>query len=182
MLTDGPGIELYSQHCQVFGVLTGTLDRKTGHDSLLITLLDRSRKTGHDSLLITLLDRSYTQCTVAMSFYLFRALEMTGLYEYTDQYWDIWRKMLKNNCTTCVEAEAYARSECHGWGALALYELPCTILGVRPAAPGFGKVRIAPVPGYLTSASGEVKTPRAEGMEAETGPSANDSHYLLTAL
>lgn len=186
MLTDGPGIELYSQHCQVFGVLTGTLDRKTGHDSLLKTLLDRS----------------YTQCTVAMNFYLFRALEMIGLYEYTDQYWDIWRKMLKNNCTTCVEAEAYARSECHGWGALALYELPCTILGVRPAAPGFGKVRISPVPGYLTSASGEVKTPRGivkvswekkeeglcldyslpEGMEAETGPSANDSHYLLTTL
>ena len=140
--------------------------------------------------------------TVAMSFYLFRALEKTGLYEYTDQYWNIWRKMLKNNCTTCVEAESYARSECHGWGALALYELPCTILGVRPAAPGFGKVRIAPVPGYLTSASGEVKTPRGvvkvswekkekglcldyslpEGVEAATGPSANDSQYLLTTL
>lgn len=32
-------------------------------------------------------------------------------------------------------------------------------LGVRPAAPGYKKVRIAPVPGYLTSASGVVKTP-----------------------
>ena len=71
---------------------------------------------------------------------------------------------------------------------------------VRPAVPGFGKVRIAPIPGYLTSASGEVKTPKGivkvswekkeeglcldyslpKGVEAETGPSANDSHYLLT--
>lgn len=63
------------------------------------------------------------------------------------------------HCTTCVESEAYARSECHGWGALILYELPSITLGVRPAAPGYKKVRIAPVPGYLSSASGVVKTP-----------------------
>lgn len=30
---------------------------------------------------------------------------------------------------------------------------------MRPAVPGYKKVRIAPVPGYLTNASGIVKTP-----------------------
>ena len=44
-------------------------------------------------------------------------------------------------------------------GALILYELPSITLGVRPAAPGYKKVRIDPVPGYLTSAFGIVKTP-----------------------
>src|SRR3712207_8337079 len=41
--------------------------------------------------------------------YLFRALEKTGLYAYADKYWDAWRRMLENHCTTCVESEAYAR-------------------------------------------------------------------------
>lgn len=97
-----------------------------------------------------------------MSFYLFRALEKAGLYEYTDQFWNAWRNMLDMHCTTCVESEAYSRSECHGWGALILYELPAVTLGVRPAAPGYGKVHIAPVPGYLSWARGKVKTPRGD--------------------
>ena len=97
-----------------------------------------------------------------MCFYLFRALEKTGLYAYTDQYWDIWRRMVRNGCTTCVEAEGHARSECHAWGALALYELPSVVLGVRPAAPGYGKIAVSPVPGMLTSAGGTVHTPRGD--------------------
>lgn len=63
------------------------------------------------------------------------------------------------HCTTCVESEAYPRSECHAWGSLILYELPSVTLGVRPAAPGYQKVKIAPVTGYFTCASGNVKTP-----------------------
>lgn len=143
MLTDGPGVEEYSQHCQVFAVLTGT-----GEPGLL---RENLRKTiGSDE---------FAQCTVAMRFYLFRALEMTGMYEYTNQYWDAWRKMIASHCTTCVESEAYARSECHAWGALILYELPAVTLGVRPAEPGYRKIRIHPQAGYLTSASGTVFTP-----------------------
>ncbi|MDO5336751.1 MAG: alpha-L-rhamnosidase C-terminal domain-containing protein [Eubacteriales bacterium] len=143
MLQDGPGIEEYSQHCQVFAILTDTADIETGRQNLLKTIRHKE----------------YTQCTVAMRFYLFRALEKTGLYQYTNQYWEAWRKMIANHCTTCVESEAYARSECHAWGALALYELPGTVLGVRPAEPGYRKIQIAPVSGYLTSAAGRVKTP-----------------------
>lgn len=143
MLQDSPGVEEYSQHCQVFGILTNTIEAESGQKILLKTVLDKN----------------YTQCTVAMSFYLFRALEKTGLYQYTDQYWNVWRKMIEDHCTTCIESETYARSECHGWGALVLYELPSVTLGVRPAVPGYGKILIAPVTGYLTHASGKVKTP-----------------------
>ena len=143
MLQDGPGIDEYSQHCQVFALLTDTVDLETGKKNLLRTMNEEG----------------YAQCTVAMRFYLFRALEKTGLYAYTDQYWEAWRNMIKMHCTTCVESEAYSRSECHAWGALILYELPSITLGVRPAAPGYKKVRIAPVPGYLKNASGTVKTP-----------------------
>lgn len=144
LIMDGPGIEEYSQHCQVFACLTDTVEEENAKTNLLRTIKEPG----------------FAQCTVAMRFYLFRALEKMGLYEYTDQYWDTWREMLKNHCTTCVESEDYTRSECHAWGSLALYELPQTVLGVRPAAPGYEKIKVHPVPGYLTSAKGKVKTPR----------------------
>lgn len=45
-------------------------------------------------------------------------------------------------------------------GALILYELSSVILGVRPAKTGYEELKINPVPGYLTSASGYVITPK----------------------
>lgn len=146
MLTDGPHRSEVSQHAQVFGILTDTLTAEEGRRNLLAAIEDAA----------------IPQCTVAMAFYLFRALEKTGLYAYADRYWDIWRRMLANGCTTCVEAEDYARSECHAWGALALYELPSVTLGVRPAAPGYAKIAVRPVSGYLTGASGAVRTPKGD--------------------
>ena len=139
-------VDLGGQHGQVFGVLTGVLNREEGRKALLETILNPG----------------YARCTVAMRCYLFRALEETDLYEYTDQYWDLWREMVKNGCTTSVESDTNPRSECHAWGALALYELPSVVLGVRPAAPGYEKIRVAPVPGTLTCASGTVYTPVGE--------------------
>ena len=143
-LRDGPHRTERSQHAQVFGILTDTLDEDTGRRAMMASFHDRR----------------IAQCSVAMSFYLYRALEKVGLYRYTDRYWEIWRQMVRSGCTTCVEAEGYSRSECHAWGALALYELPSVVLGVRPAAPGYEKIEIRPVPGYLTHASGVAMTPR----------------------
>ena len=94
-----------------------------------------------------------------MAFYLFRALEETGLYEYTQEYWGIWRRMLAKHSTTCIEDEIQERSDCHAWGALILYELPAVILGVRPLEPGYRSVAIRPRPGYLREAEGDVVTP-----------------------
>ncbi len=144
MIQDGPGIEEYSQHCQVFAVLTDTLDIETGSKNIIETLNHK---------------QNYAQCSVAMAFYLYRALEKVGLYEYTDGLWDLWRDMYKRNLTTCVEDGLEERSDCHAWGALALYELPAAVLGVRPAAPGFKEIEIKPVAGYLDWAEGEVFTP-----------------------
>ncbi len=140
---DGPGIRDYSQHCQVFAILTGMVSKEEGRVLLQRSLDDKEK---------------YAQCTVSMAFYLFRALEITGLYERTNEIWNIWRKMVKDNLTTCVENDLDGRSDCHAWGALLLYELPATILGVRPAAPGFEKIEIAPNPGYLNWAKGRVAT------------------------
>lgn len=145
LLTDGPGLDAYCQHVQVFAALTDTL---TGNEA-------------KNALLYTLKHPELPHCSVAMGYYLFRALEKTGLYEHTDALWDKWRTMLSNHLTTCQESDGcYVRSDCHAWGALALYELPAVILGIRPGEPGFASIRFSPVPGVLTHAEGEVITPR----------------------
>ena len=146
-LTDGPGVEKFSQHAQVFGVLTGVLSKEEGRAAIKKTLDHKE---------------DYAQCSVAMAYYLFTALEETGLYEYTDSLWDVWRGMLEKNLTTCVEDPVTGRSDCHAWGSLALYELPSRILGVRPAAPGYQKIKICPAAGKLDWAKGDV--PVRQGM------------------
>lgn len=145
MIQDGPGVEEYSQHCQVFGILTHTLTEDQGRSNLQRTIDHK---------------QDYAQCSVAMSFYLFRALEKVGLYQLSNDYWNIWREMLRKNSTTSVESSAAERSECHAWGAVALYEMPAVILGVQPASPGYEEIRIKPNPGYLKSAKGDVMTPK----------------------
>ncbi|MBP3913847.1 MAG: family 78 glycoside hydrolase catalytic domain, partial [Lachnospiraceae bacterium] len=101
MITDGPGRPELSQHCQVFGILSGVLSAEEGKRNLLKADADPEA----------------AKCSVAMMFYLFRALEKTGLYDQTDRYWNLWRKMVEDGCTTSIEGENYARSECHAWGA-----------------------------------------------------------------
>ena len=146
LLTDGPETNDLSQHAQVFGVLSGTFTDEEGRKAMKKCMTDPE----------------FTRCTVAMNWYLFRALEETGLYHLTDRCWDVWRRMVANGCTTCVESEGYNRSECHAWGSLILYELPAVTLGVRPASPGYETVRVAPVPGYLDHAEGTVHTLRGD--------------------
>lgn len=145
MLTDGPSLELYSQQVQVFAFLTDTVGMEEGRRNLEETVRNKA---------------DYPQCSVAMAFYLFRALQKAGLYAATDDYWDIWRRMIAKKSTTCVEDEVGERSDCHAWGSLILYELPSVVLGVQPAKPGYEAVAIHPEPGYLQSAKGRILTPK----------------------
>jgi hypothetical protein len=145
LIQDGPGFEEYSQHAQVFAVLTDVVVGAKAKEIMEIALSDES----------------LAQCSVAMAYYLFRAAEKTGLYEKTEKLWDPWRIMVKNNLTTCVESDGLnGRSDCHAWGSLALYELPAVILGVQPAEPGYKSISVRPNPGYLQWAKGKVITPK----------------------
>jgi hypothetical protein len=104
-------------------------------------------------------DGGLAQCSVAMAFYLFRAVEKAGLYGETKRLWQPWRDMVAKNLTTCEENGLDARSDCHAWGSLALYELPAVVLGVRPTKPGFREFEVRPNPGWLDWARGSVITP-----------------------
>ncbi|MFV0502497.1 MAG: alpha-L-rhamnosidase C-terminal domain-containing protein [Lachnospirales bacterium] len=143
VIKDGCCSNTYSQHAQVFAILTDTIS------------IDK----GCEILKKTITDNKFVKCSVATMFYLFRALEKCGLYSYTNEIWDIWRNMLEMNLTTCVEDGLGGRSDCHAWGALILYELPSSIIGVKPLNGG---IIIDPKSDYLDWAKGVVATPKGK--------------------
>ena len=165
MYTDGPDCSDVSQHCQVFAILTHTISPEEGRSNLSKTLDD----TQH-----------YAQCSIAMTYYLFRALEMTGLYDRTTELWKPWEDMLANHLTTSAEDNLSQRSDCHAWGSVALYELPSAILGVRPAEPGYRSAIIDPHPAGMLHARGTVATPLGQISVSWSRESLND-RPIITA-
>ncbi|GAQ47583.1 hypothetical protein AtubIFM55763_010727 [Aspergillus tubingensis] len=142
---DGPGVEQYSQHTQVFAILSETV---TG---------DAAKQL----LRQTVTDSSLAQCSYAMKFYVFRAAEKTGIYsELFSSMLDPWRSMMANNLTTWAEDEVNARSDCHGWSASPVNEIVTQLFGVKPAEPGFERVRIVPRRELVAGADGVLHTSR----------------------
>lgn len=115
LIQDGPGVEEYSVHCQVFAILNDLVTNEDGKE-MLAAVLDKPEE--------------FVPCSVAMKFYLFRALEKVNWYEKTNDLWNLWREMLANHMTTCMEKDSNSRSDCHAWASTILYELPCVSLGV----------------------------------------------------
>ena len=144
LFKDGPKISEFSQHTQIWAVLTGLVKGK------------RAKSIMKKSLA---LDDIYI-CSYSMRFYLLRALEMTNLYERSEGIWKDWQEMLEQHLTTCPEDNVNMRSDCHGWSALALYEFTRCILGVKPLEPGWAKIAIEPHVLSLPDFSGIVTTPR----------------------
>ncbi len=174
LFQDGPGYAAdFSQHSQIFAILTGLVQGKEAEE-LARRMLAR---------------KDLAVCSVAMSFYYFRGLEAAGLYEEESRnLWEPWREMLRAHMTTSMENRlGTGRSDCHAWGATALYELPAVLLGVRPAKPGFAEALIRPCPGHLDWAKGSVTTPLGEicvkwerRPDGEITVSCDDSAYRGT--
>lgn len=104
---------LYSQHMQTWCVLSGVATGRKAKN-IMKNSLDLEAKA-----------------TYAFAYFYFRALEICGLYDCTEEMMNSYRGLLKLNCTTVPETPEYSRSDCHAWGALAIYEFSATVLGVR---------------------------------------------------
>jgi len=142
---EGPAFEEYSQHAQMWAVLNG------------ISAGDKARKI----MTTALSDTSLVPCSFVMQYFLFRALEEAGMYEETEQLWDLWKSLIDLDLSTVPEIPGkYTRSDCHAWGSLMLYELPRKFLGVQPLSPGYEKIVIQPKALFLNDFSGEVPTPK----------------------
>lgn len=144
MYKEGPNFEEFSQHAQIWAILSG-LAKGEKAQAIMEKVI-----TG----------KSMSICSFAWKFFLFRALEETGQYGATESQWEYWRYILKLNLTTIPETPVNPRSECHAWGALPLYEFTRKFLGVNPLVPGWEKIVIEPKCFFVNDAKGEVITPK----------------------
>jgi len=143
LFRDIPGGDTYSQQANVMAVLT---DAVAPADQA--ALMER-----------VLSDKTLTQSTYYFSYYQLEALRKAGLGERYVAQLAPWRGMLDLGLTTVPETPEPTRSDSHAWSAHPNYGLLATVLGVRPAEPGFKKVRIAPHLGPLRRAEGRVPHP-----------------------
>lgn len=113
MYADDPAHKYFSQHAQVWAVLCGACDTETGKVALIKSFSCTPKST------------------FAFAYFLFRALEKCDLYEKTSFIYDKLYSLLPLHCSTVPETPDNARSECHAWGSIAIYEFSSHILGVR---------------------------------------------------
>ena len=69
-----------------------------------------------------------------------------------------WKALLER-CPTTLSETWYGGTTCHGWSATPTRDLVTRTLGITPAEPGFGRVRIAPRLGDLAWVRGAAPTP-----------------------
>ncbi len=146
LVADTPARTSYSQHANLLAVLADVVPAAV-QQTLMRKVLE---------------DGTLTQATYYFKFYLFRALTKAGLAErYLDQLAP-WRTMLDLGLTTWAEKPDPTRSDSHAWSAHPSLDLLTTVAGIAPAEPGFGRVRLRPALGTLTSLDASVPTPRGE--------------------
>ncbi len=140
LYADDRSHKYYSQHMQTWCVLSGVCKGR------------RAKSIMKKSLGLE------AKATYAFAYFYFRALERVGLYDKTKEMMDSYRGLLKLNCTTIPETPTYSRSDCHAWGALAIYEFSATVLGVRTENVGERSISIKPYIKGRNFAKGTVST------------------------
>jgi hypothetical protein len=143
LLADTPEKKVFSQHANIFGVLTGTFPGSMEKDVL--------NKVLSDKYLI--------QCTLYFRFYLAQALKKAGMGNLYVGNLGPWKTMLERGLTTFAEKPDPTRSDCHAWSASPNYDLLATVCGIEPGSPGFKTVLIKPNPGELTFVEGTMPHP-----------------------
>ncbi len=134
--------ERYSEHAQVWAVLGECVSGEEAKN-----LLDRM-----------IAEPALVRCSYSMKHYYNRALDMAGIDGGKDRMWREYAALLESGSTTWPEDPVTARSDCHGWSTIPIYEICHGILGIRPGAPGFASVLIAPGQWELGNARGKIWT------------------------
>ena len=136
----------FSQHTNVLAILTGAVPRAERR-----AVMQR-----------VLRDTSLAPAGYYFGFYVLEALREAGLGDRYIEQLAPWRGMLALGLTSAPEKPEPTRSDTHAWAAHPNYGLLATVLGVRPASPGFRTVQIAPALGPLRRVHGRVPHPRGE--------------------
>jgi alpha-L-rhamnosidase len=147
MLADNPEKKSFSQHANIWAILTDCVPVGT-QKTLMKKLMN---------------DSTLTQTSLYYRFYFTRALKKAGLGNLYASNLQPWQEMLALGLTTFPETSSpTVRSDCHAWSASPCYDFLATICGIEPESAGFKSVRIEPNLGKLTDVSGELPHPKGQ--------------------
>lgn len=148
MYREGPRERQFSQHDQSWAVLCGLCGEEVREDTWSLsnaqTIVTIDEKTAQQQILMHAQADDVIPVSFSTAFEYYRACEVAGCYGLTMDNLYRWKKLLDQHCTTCPEEPVNARSECHGWSALPIYEFIRTIAGIRTADTGDDSVIIQP--------------------------------------
>jgi len=150
LFADDGDREVFSQHMNVFAVL---YDIATPEE--MPAILERITVPGKG---IDAPPGMYTS-TYYFAWYLAGAFEHAGLRDRYLALLQTWRDLLKLNYTTWPESRGQPRSDTHAWSAHPTADLLGVVAGIRPAAPGYSRLRVEPSLGNLSSLDAIAATP-----------------------
>ena len=101
-----------------------------------------------------------SRCSVYFTHYLFEAAFKLGRGDVFLEGLERWRDYRRQGLRTTPEHPGEPRSDCHAWGSSPLYFMQTGLAGIRPDAPGFARVRVAPCPGSLRTVRARLPHPR----------------------
>jgi alpha-L-rhamnosidase len=143
-------------------------DHASLHSNMFMLAFDLVPEDRRQSVVSFLKSRGMA-CSVYGAQFLLEALYHSGEGQYalellTAQHDRSWWNMIQVGSTITLEAWDHKYKNNldwnHAWGAAPADIIPRHLLGIRPLAPGFGKVLIQPQPGSLEHASGTMPTIR----------------------
>jgi len=147
MIADDLAHERFSEHAQCLAIISGLLPK------------DKARRVAKGLVEAPDLQRT----TIYFSHYLFEALYRIGNISRLMERLDMWFGLERLGFKTTLEQPEPSRSDCHAWASHPLYHYYATFLGIRPDAPGFSRVRIAPMlPEHITWIEGRMPHPAGE--------------------
>ena len=142
LFADDPAHEHWSQHAQIFAALTGLRSPNPA-----ASWADPSGST------------DLAQATIYFQHYLFDVYHLIGRGDLIHKKLEFWKHLVRSGLKAPVEGPEPSRSDCHAWGSHPLFHVHASLAGIRPAAPGFSKVRIAPQPGPLAWIESDIPHP-----------------------
>lgn len=141
----------FSQHAQALAALCPDLDPGR-----------RRRGLAHVGT-----DASLAPASLYFHHYLFEAWATVGDGQRIVDSFAFWSALRDQGFCTLPETPEPSRSDCHAWTAHPIYHVAATLAGIRPDAPGFARVRIAPCLGSIPSVNVRLPHPGGGWITAE---------------
>lgn len=163
LLADTPEKKHFSQHANIWSILTGCIPEK-------------DYKATMEKIIS---DQSLTQSSIYYRFYYTKALKKSELGNRYLSELKPWNDMIDLGLSTFPETTSpTTRSDCHAWSSSPCYDFLATVCGIEPEDFGFRSVRIEPNPGNLTNFEGSV--PHPLGLIKVSCKKQTDGHYQFT--